>query len=186
MEYNDEVFKSQYGTVLFFVQRLAYRRGTFEPLQSLTNHRYGEYWVSVCDDHLRLATIAWCQVFGAYKEDLHWTKTPKGNDAEIAKQEFRDRRDKQLLKTGFAPEQWETYHEKMLDFRNKFVAHLDISERFNASIPVFDVALQVAFAYEEWVREVIKPDPFLQSMLDARYEQWRQAALSVVIHSFKP
>ena len=183
MEYNDEVFKSQYGTVVFFVQRLAYRRGIFEPVQSLMNHR--EYWMSVCADHLRLATIAWCMVFGAYKEHLHWTKTPKGNDAEMAKQEFRDRRDRQLLKTGFTREQWETYHKEMLDFRNKFVVHLDISERYNAPVPCFDPALQVAYAYEEWVREVIRPAPFLVPMLSARYEQWRAAALSM-IHSFRP
>jgi hypothetical protein len=183
MEYNDEVFECQYGAVVFFVQRFAYRRGVFELGQILTNHR--EYWLSVCDDHLRLATMAWCMVFGAYKEDLHWTKTPKGHDAEIVKQEFRDRRDRRLLKTGFPREQWETYHKEMLEFRNKFVAHLDISERFNAPVPYLDPALQVAYAYDEWVREVIRPVPFLLPMLSARYEQWRAAALSV-IHSFRP
>ena len=82
-------------------------------------------------------------------------------------------------------EQWETYHKEMLDFRNKVVAHLDISERYNAPVPCFDPALQVAYAYDEWVREVIRPEPFLLPMLSARYEQWRATALSV-IHSFRP
>jgi hypothetical protein len=44
----------------------------------------------------------------------------------------------------------------MLAFRDKYVAHLDLNNRFNEPVPFFDPALQVAYAYEDWARELTK------------------------------
>jgi hypothetical protein len=44
----------------------------------------------------------------------------------------------------------------MRSFRDKYAAHRQLG--FNQPVPVFDRALEAAFCYEEWVREVIQPD----------------------------
>ena len=44
----------------------------------------------------------------------------------------------------------------MLGLRNKFVAHLDLSKPFNEPTPIFDTALQVACAYQGWVKWLIR------------------------------
>jgi hypothetical protein len=120
--------------------------------------------------------VAWCNVFGSYKEDLHWTKTPTDNTAKQAIQDFRHR---VLSKTGFTQEQWKTYHKEMLDFRDKYVAHLDLHRPFNKSIPCFDLALQVAYAYQEWARELIRPVLLNQPTFRSQYEQWEAEVCSV-------
>jgi hypothetical protein len=37
----------------------------------------------------------------------------------------------------------------MLAFRDKYVAHMDLHNRFTDPVPRFDNALQVTYAYEE-------------------------------------
>jgi hypothetical protein len=149
-------------------------------MESHTHNR--EFWASTGDGHLKLAAIAWCMVFGGYKEDLHWTKTPSGNDVEIEQQDFRDRL---YSKTGFTQEQWETYHKDMLDFRNKYVVHFDLNHQFSRPLPSFNPALQVAYAYQEWVRELISPVLLNQPTLSSLYEQCKAEAFSV-INSYIP
>lgn len=169
------VFSRQYPVVVFFVQHLAYYGGLWAIWDDITDHQ--DFWRSTCDAHLKLATVAWCNVFGSYKEDLHWTKTPTDN---IARQASRDFRHRLLSETGFTEHQWETYHKEMLDFRHKYVAHVDLRSPFNASVPRFDPALQVAYAYQEWARELIRPDLLNQPTLRSQYEQWEAEACSIV------
>ncbi len=181
MEYNVEVFSRQYLVVVFFVQHLAYYRGLKAAWASLTDHR--EFWASTVDGHLKLATVAWCNVFGSRKEDMHWTKTPTGNSVQQASQDFRHRL---LSKIGFTQEQWETYHKEMLAFRDKYVAHLDLCNPFNEPVPSFDPALQVAYAYQEWARELIKPVLLNQLTLVSQYEEWEAEASSIVTRKPRP
>ena len=104
---------------------------------------------------------------------MHWAKTPTGDIVQQALQDFRHRR---LSKTGFTQEQWETYHKKMLDFRDKYVAHFDIRKPFDEPVPLFDPALQVAYTYQEWVRELIRPALPNQSTLSSLYAQCKAEA----------
>lgn len=43
----------------------------------------------------------------------------------------------------------------MTDFRNKYAAH---REPYTKPVPNFDIALNVVYYYDEWVRQVISPD----------------------------
>jgi len=127
--------------------------------------------------HLKLASVAWCNVFGSYKEDLHWTKTTAG---EIPKQVQEDFRQRVLSETGFILERWETYQKDMMDFRNKYIAHFDLYKPFNGPIPSFDPALQVVYAYDEWVRNLSKPSIWEQPKLSLEYERFNAEASSVI------
>lgn len=175
MEYNFEIFGPQYQAVLFFVQHLAYCRGLKPALDNIADHK--EFWVSTTDGHLKLATIAWCKVFGSRKEDIHWAKTPTGNIPKDAKDDFRL---KLFSNTGFTQVQWEKYHTNMLAFRDKYVAHLDLNNRFNEPVPFFDPALQVAYAYEDWARELTKEVIWNQPTLISIYEQCEGEMSSIV------
>ena len=121
---------------------------------------------------------------GTYSEGLHWTKTPTGDKAEMVRRDFRDRRS---VKTGFPPKEWETYHAEMLTFRNKYVAHIDLSQKFSFPIPNFEPALQAAYAYEEWVKALIRasvgkftPVIWDNPALILIYEQCKGAAFSAI------
>jgi hypothetical protein len=175
MDYNVEVFSRQYPVVVFFVQRLAYFRGLKAAWDGITDHK--EFWASTVDGHLKLATVAWCNVFGAYKEETHWTKIPSSTIDKQARQDFCH---KVLSKTGLTQEQWKTYHQEMLDFRNRYVAHLDVRVPFNDPVPLFDHALQVAYAYEEWARELTKSVIWNQPTLSSLYEQCESEASSIM------
>lgn len=175
MKYDDAVFSRQYPVVVFFVQHIAYYRGLRARFDQIAAHR--DFWRSTCDAHLKLATVAWCNVFGSNKEDLHWTKTPA---AEVAKQAAKDFRHRILSRTGFTLEKWKTYRKNMLDFRNRYVAHLDLQTPFTQPVPDFDPAIQTAYAYEEWARELIRPVSLNQPALNAQYAQWETEACSVI------
>ena len=85
-----------------------------------------------------------------------------------------------LAHTGMTRKQWKTYHQELLTFRNRYVAHLDQNKPFNKPVPFFDAALQVASAYQEWAIELIKPVVLNQPTLLSLYEKWEAEARSVV------
>jgi hypothetical protein len=175
MEYNLEVFSRQYPVIFFFVQHLAYFQGLKATVDRITDHK--EFWTATVDGHLKLATIAWCKVFGSRKEDIHWAKTPTGNIPKQAKDDFRHR---VLSHTGFTHEQWEIYHTKMLAFRDKYVAHFELNNPFNEPVPCFDPALQIAYAYEDWARELTTSVIWGQPTLSSVYEKCQAEASSIV------
>jgi hypothetical protein len=175
MAYNEEVFKPQLEVVFFFVRQIAYYRGLWALRDKITDHR--DFWESTINAHLLVASIAWCNVFGSRHSDLHWTKTTTGEIAHQIQENFRQ---KVLSETDFSLEQWETYQKNILDFRNKFAAHVDISKPFKGPIPSFDPALQVAYAYQDWTRELIRPKYLYWFTLSSKYEEWKADASSVV------
>jgi len=121
--------------------------------------------------------MSWCNVFGSYKEDLHWTKTPAAEIADPAAEEFRRRVSSH---TGLTQEGWEAYHKSMLAFRDKYVAHLDLRAPFTQPVPSFDPAIHTAYAYQEWARDLIRPVFLNQLALKAEYAKWEREACSAI------
>lgn len=175
MEYHQALFDRQYPVVVFFVQHIAYFRGLRAVYSENADDR--DFWRSTCDAHLELATVAWCKVFGSYSEDMHWTKIPAGLLAEQTRDNFRR---VVLEQTGLTQDQWKCYHREMLDFRDKYVAHLDLHDPFDGAVPRFDTALVVAEAYQDWVRDLISPVALNQPTFISQYERWEVEARSVM------
>ena len=172
--YDAAMLSHQYPVVVFFVQHIAYYRGLHARFGEITAHR--DFWRSTCDAHLKLATVSWCNVFGSYKEDLHWTKTPSAEVADQAKDEFRQLI---LCHTGLTQETWQAYHTSMLEFRDKYVAHLDLPP-LAQPVPNFDPAIQTAYAYQEWARKLIRPVLLNQPTLESVYARWENEARSAI------
>jgi hypothetical protein len=104
-------------------------------------------------------------------------KTPAAEIADQAAQDFRERI---LAHTGFTAETWQAYHKSMVDFRNTYVAHLDVLTPFFQPVPDFDPAIQTAFAYQEWMRELVRPVLLNQPALTAQYAGWEREACSAI------
>jgi hypothetical protein len=129
------------------------------------------------DNHLRQAVIDWCKVFGSPKEHPHWTKTRTDKSGKQDNQD--DFLQKVLSKTGFTRKAWQAYQEYMVAFRSRYVAHLDLQKRLDGHVPGFDPALQVAYAYDEWSRELLQLDYWNQPTLSSKYDEWKAEASSV-------
>jgi len=157
------MFARQYPVVAFFVQHIAYYRGLHSKFAEVAAHR--DFWRSTCDAHPKLATVSRCNVFGAESEDLHWRKTPAAEVVDQAAQDFRQR---------------QADHKSVLDFRNTYLAHLDVHTPFFQSVPDFDPAIQTVFAYQEWVRELTRPVSLNQPALSVQYAGWEREARSVI------
>jgi hypothetical protein len=54
-----------------------------------------------------------------------------------------------------------------------------LARAFSPGVPNFDKALQIAFAYDEWVRALIKPDFIDDAPLENLYNRWVKVGLSI-------
>lgn len=101
-------------------------------------------------------------VFGSDKNnEIHWKRLSDNNSQEL-EQSFRDGLSDHL---EISWEQWQRYWKEMTDFRNKFAAHRDA--QYMEPVPNFDIALRVAYYYDDWVRDIIAPDTFEEPLLSA-------------------
>jgi len=57
----------------------------------------------------------------------------------------------------------------MINFRNNYAAHRALG--FSSPVPNFDLALRVAYFYDDWIREVISPDSFYEPSLKESAER---------------
>ncbi len=158
MQYQPEIFREQFPLVKYFVCHLTYYR--------VLNHQYREiglkspFWTFTIDAHLSRAVILWCMVFGTDENPTHW-KNLSGTDAEHLRESFREALFRQ---TQFTPLTWNKYWKEMVSFRNEYVAHHELS--YSKPVPYLDRALEVAYIYDRWIREIISPDVFEEPPLE--------------------
>ena len=119
-----------------------------------------EFWTLTIDAHLLQATILWCMVFGSDGSNpIHWKNLSETESDELLK-DFREHLPKE---TGLTWTDWQRYWATMLDFRNKYTAHRELD--YKEPVPLFDIAIDVAFYYDRWIRKVISPDTFEEPLL---------------------
>jgi len=158
MPYNTEIFRVQFRIVKRFVYHLIYYH------QLLTIYRKlklkSEFWTHTINSHILQAAIYWCMVFGRQRNNpTHWRNVLKG-DVGVFKANFY----KILFKnTGFNSTKWKKYQNKIVRFRNKYVAHREL--KYGQPVPDFTQALKVAYVYDQWIRELISPDIFVEPPL---------------------
>ena len=150
VDINNKVFCNQWPIVRKFVQSYTYYNVLHTHYQE--NKLESAFWTKTIDVHLQMAVIDWCKVFGAHgaNNQLHWKKT--GDD--LTKKELDNFRQMIYEHTGFSKRGWEDYNLKMRNFRDTYVAHYDITDP-QEPVPYFLPALLVAYAYDDWVRELL-------------------------------
>ena len=77
----------------------------------------------------------------------------------------------------FSKKEWGRYHKAMCDFRNKYVAHHE--QGFSQPVPDFEPALQIAYAYDDWIRELIQPDEYTGPRLQEEFDTWHRQATPI-------
>jgi hypothetical protein len=88
-------------------------------------------------------------VFGSHENPTHWKHLPvRKEDANELRESFTEA---VKAETGFTREQWVKYWQEIVTFRNKYVGYRD---DFKNPVPFFDKALEVAYAYDGWIREI--------------------------------
>jgi hypothetical protein len=129
-------------------------------------HLESEFWVFTMNAHLLEATTMWCQVFGSDGcNKTHWKNLFKNKEQTLF-DTFRAKID--LLFSG-GYQAYAQYWEEMIFFRNEFVAHRSLP--FKGVVPDFSLAIETAYIYDEWVREVIAPDVFEEPPLKQSVEK---------------
>lgn len=171
MKYDSDIFRNQYPLVVSFVQHLAYYRAG-KPIYDRLWIK-SPLWTATLDAHLKIASIQWCKVFGSDGcNATHWKRTPI-LDVQKAQQSFRDR----LKKSCVTRDEWARRHQAMMNFRNRYVAHSDPN---NADpVPDFNKALDVAYVYDEWVRDLIRSDIYTGLWLRQHFDEWTKAATPI-------
>lgn len=158
--YDQQVYQRQLPIVKYFIYHLIYYRA----LRRAYGERQlqDEFWALTTDAHLLRAAINWCMIFGSDKhEPTHWKKL-----SIAASQELKKSFDDGLFKeTGFNRDSWRAYWRSMTDFRNKYAVHRELTP-ITKPVPDFDGALEVAFFFDRWTREVISPDEVAEPPLE--------------------
>jgi hypothetical protein len=174
MEYNDEIFIEQFQIVKAFLYHLTCYRELCRTYKAL--NLKSEFWTHTIDAHLLQACILWCMVFGSHGcNPTHW-KNLCDQDRASLENSFREGLYKN---TELTQEKWDAYWKEMNEFRGGYAAHRDVN--YSKPVPLFETAEEVAFYYDTWIREIIKPDIFdeppLQKSLSLMQKEIRPLAM---------
>jgi hypothetical protein len=168
MQYKPEIFCEQFPLAKYFVCYLTYYREL--------SHKYWEielqspFWTLTIDAHLKLAVIHWCMVFGSEGcNPTHWKHVSEDN-VDCLRESFRRSLFRQAM---FTPTTWDTYWRQMVNFRNEYVAHRELA--YNKPVPYLDRALEVAYVYDGWIRDIISPDVFEEPPLKESASKLRKS-----------
>jgi hypothetical protein len=174
MRYKISLFKFQYPLVKWFTVHLLYY---WELKAQETTLRHGPFWTFTTDGHLSMACIYWCMVFGSQGSNpTHWKNLVRHADQNKLRRSFLEY---VLRRTGFTEAEWTDYWHKIVTFRDKYVVHRD---KFRQPVPYFQKALDVAYAYDLWVRIVCFPGIWEEPPLQDQEEERRSNIRSYIAH----
>ena len=123
-----------------FTRNLAYYRVGLKHARTWQRSRENNFWLTATNNCLDMCVLDWCKLFGLKNDPHHW-----GNIASNPK-EFESKL-LQCLNTSAA--EFEKFRLAMREYRDKFVAHLDVLRKMN--IPHFDIAQKSVTFYCEYV-----------------------------------
>lgn len=157
-----------------FVRHTAYAQAIAAGMG--TRKRTSAFWPQTYNAHFKAAVHDWCKVFGSKGlNTTHWKNTPV-LDAEIECDKFR----KRLLKEArLDPDSWNACWEKMRTFRDTYAAHVELDR--SPEVPMLSTALNVAYAYDDWCRELIMPDVLTERKLKVFHKDLFDDALRIVM-----
>jgi hypothetical protein len=122
-----------------FIRNLAYFRAGWDGLH--IKFPAAEIWATINSNCLDIAVLEWCKLFADQSAKHGWRKALV-DPGHFLPQLMAD--------CGVSAEEWTAYLKKMLNYRNKFVAHLDDSNRMD--IPEMGVAEKAAIYLYDSIR----------------------------------
>ena len=114
-----------------------------------------KFWIIISNNAIQIAAINWCKIFGKkHNNRMHYSLFVNA-----------DRFHAKLQDVSLAD-----YTERMLNFRDKFVAHED-EEKTRKPIPDFNIAIHIMEAFIETIQE--EYDIPLQPTIQNQYESFQ-------------
>lgn len=115
-----------------------------------------ELWAFSRNCFGEIAVIQWCHIFNNYKDSTHYTQlfddsTIAEIDPELTSVKIRARLASVIELT---PEQYTTFRETMVDFRNVYAAHCDY-EKKEVVFPDLNMALLLCLEMREILRHLL-------------------------------
>ncbi len=151
MKYKSEVLRVQYPLVQQFVLNAIYYRELHRAHSAA--QMSSAFWIHTMDAHILQAIINWCMVFGAHGCNETHLKKLFNEDAKDIQNSFREHLFEQ---TELSEKDLNINWQSMTTFRNEYAAHRKLEIKCKA--PKLDIPLKVAYSYDGWVRDIIKPD----------------------------
>jgi hypothetical protein len=111
---------------LYCLRQMAYYRAGWRRGSLI---RQTQFWVAVNGNFIDICVLEWCKLFGDLRGKHSWKKAISDPEA------FKDGLLQHLEMTEA---EFNAYVVEMRTYRDKYVAHLDLVERFN--IPQLDIA----------------------------------------------
>lgn len=174
MSFDRKVFTHQYVLAQDFVRHAAYARAIKKRLHG--RKPTSNFWPQTYNAHVEAAIHDWCKIFGVDGSNAtHWRHTPKVDVKEMQE----DLRKRIYKKAGLDSKTWYKYWDSMCTFRNKYSAHVEIDA--NPYLPLLDTGVKVAYAYDGWIRNLIKPDFIDEDSLERLHTAWLSDGLKIVM-----
>jgi hypothetical protein len=132
-----------------FSRNLAYYRAGHDRLTRASP----SFWITIDGNFLDMAVMEWCKLFGDRNGKHFWAKVvtdPSRFETEL------------LSHLGISHLELEGYVNKMRNYRNKFLAHLD--DRLVMEIPFLDRARGAVNFYHHYIVQHEATDPDLVGM----------------------
>ena len=105
------------------------------------------FWISTKVTHLGSFALCWSKLFGAHREDLHWKKS----NGKPFLNAFR----KYLVSSlGTDRYKYRKYLKEILDLRNKYFAHTDISNDI-VRVPELDDAIESMIILHDVLKNIV-------------------------------
>jgi len=119
-------------------------------------------------------------VFGAQGSNpTYWKNLVRKADQEKIRSAFV----KAVIEPiGFTEREWTAYWHKIVDFRNKYLVHRD---NFREPIPHFTKALEIAYAYDHWVRNKCFPGSWEEPPFETSAQETSANIKSYIEHVAK-
>jgi hypothetical protein len=115
-------------------------------LHAACPERHLNFWRVIYDNFADMAVLEWCKLFGSDDEEsqpIHWKNIAPDPDS------FRTALFSRL---GIYESKWRSYWHEMKRYRDQSVAHHDQRRISIKRYPQFDLALESAYFYYDFVR----------------------------------
>ena len=101
------------------------------------------FWRLILGNHLDIAVLEWCKVFGSNAEATHWKNIVPVTEHDSFRTEL-------LSAIKMSQQEWENYWESMKQYRDRQVAHYEELPP-GATYPVLDRALSSSYFYYKYL-----------------------------------
>jgi len=168
---NISVVEKQFDVLYSFTRSLAYHESIKQDLTNF-NENY-DFFFYTMNSHILKSITEWCMIFGTNGNEIHWKKTSLSHSDEF----YYEIKNLIYQSTGFSQNEWETYYDVMLNFRNNYVAHRN--PHFKKSFPNMDNALNIAVVFFDWLKGQLQPCYNEPESLNILYPKFQIEALLV-------